>query len=70
MFDSAQIGIPCPSCGKETAKSVAWLKSHKQMTCTACGTTFDIDAEQFKRKLAGAEKQLADFQRKLSRSFK
>lgn len=70
MFDTSEIGIICPSCGKETVKTVAWLQSHKQMTCPACGMPFDIDADQFKRTPAATEKQVADLPRQHSGRFK
>lgn len=43
LFDHQRIGIPC-DCGRETKKSIAWLKSHKQFTCL-CGTVIHLKAD-------------------------
>lgn len=67
MFDSASIDIPCPKCGKEAKKTVAWLKGHREITCAGCGVTFEVDSTKFEKDLRAAEKQLAEFKRKLSR---
>lgn len=70
MFDDAKIDVPCPSCGKETSKTISWLKSHKEITCGRCNTTFEVDTTKFEKDLRAAEKQVADFKRKMSRLFK
>lgn len=67
MFDDTRMDLPCPHCGKKTAKTVRWLKSHSQMTCPACGEGFRLDTSEFKRGLAAAEKKVADLRRQLSR---
>jgi hypothetical protein len=40
------IGIPCPHCGKETEKTVAWLVIHNGMPCGHCGGVIDLQAGQ------------------------
>lgn len=59
LFDSQTISIPCPKCGKDHAKSVAWLKANKHIAC-ACGGHLDIDRSQFLTQIAKAEKQMRD----------
>lgn len=67
MFDDAKIDLPCPHCGKKTAKTVRWLKSHSEMACHACGELFQLDTKELKSGLSAAEKKVADLKRQLSR---
>lgn len=59
IFDSQTIDIPCPKCGKRHAKAVRWLKTNNHFTCT-CGVRIDLDASEFRAKIANAEKQIRD----------
>lgn len=67
MFDNATISIPCPSCGKESQKTIGWLKAHDHFTCTACDQTITLEKEQLLSGLKSAEKSLADFRRSLGK---
>lgn len=61
------IDIPCPHCGQKLRQTIGQLKTKSSLTCKACKGTFDLDATDLRRKVAGVEKQLADFARKLGR---
>ncbi|KQS74200.1 hypothetical protein ASG25_01940 [Rhizobium sp. Leaf384] len=65
MLEDKLIDIPCPKCGHETRKSVAWIKANESLICEGCGATIKIEAEQFIAGIDEAEKALA----KLRKSF-
>ncbi len=65
IIDKAEIGIRCPSCGYEIKKQIGWLRTHKDMACTACGSAISLETEQFKASIQRANKALDDFRRKL-----
>lgn len=62
FLDAAEIPIPCEKCGRTTKKSIGWLKTHRELTCT-CGTHIRLDADDLRRKVA-------DMERSLKRAFK
>lgn len=64
LLDSAEIEIPCENCARKTKKSIGWIKSHNNFTCT-CGTIITIDANQFKTEFAKVEKSIATLQKTL-----
>lgn len=67
MFDSQEIGIPCPECGHKTSKSVAWIKTHDKMTCGGCGREITIEDKGFSAGLKEFEKGVADIRKSLRR---
>ncbi len=69
FLDSAEIEIPCENCQRKTKKTIVWIKSNKEFTC-ACGTTIKLEAEQFKREIAKAEKSFSDLQRTIKNLVK
>ena len=65
MFEKAEIGVPCPECGHETNKTIAWLKSHNEMTCGGCGKTVAVDSKGLLAGLQKADDALAKFRKSL-----
>lgn len=45
LFDDERFDIPCSDCGKKHSKTIAWLKSHKEIACP-CGTTIVVDSRE------------------------
>lgn len=66
MFRDLKIGIPCGNCGRETEKTVTWLKHNAEFTC-ACGTLVKVDASQFNREMQKVDKAFDDLNRTLKR---
>ncbi len=66
-LDAQTIDIPCPHCGHKLRQTIGQLKTKSSLACSACKGTFDVDATDLRLKVAGVEKQLADFARKISR---
>ena len=58
IVDDQTLELPCPHCGKKTAKTVRWVKANQQFTC-ACGTAVTLDAEQFRAEIAKLDKAFA-----------
>lgn len=65
-FDKGEIALACPQCGRETKKTIAWVKANNHLTCPGCGERIKIDKTKLLRGLEKADKALAD----LSRQFK
>jgi hypothetical protein len=68
LFDDAEIPIPCPKCGRETQKSVGWIKSNDEFTCD-CGQVIRLEADDFRRGIEESEDALEDLKRKLQNQF-
>ena len=64
MFDDSKINLTCGDCGKKHPKTVAWIKTHREFTCS-CGTRTKIEAGQFVAGLKQADKARDEFRRKL-----
>lgn len=60
-LDKMTLDISCTSCGKKTAKSIAWLKSHNVFVCGICGSSFPIDRNQISTAIDKAAKALPKF---------
>ena len=64
IFDSEKLAITCKNCGRETKKTIAWLKTHDQFTCK-CGTLTRLDKSEFTGNLRKADEAIAAFKRKI-----
>lgn len=65
LLDSAAIDVPCPQCGKKHKKTVGWLKTNKRIAC-GCGGNVTVDPSRFRREIAKAERDLANFSRNIT----
>jgi endogenous inhibitor of DNA gyrase (YacG/DUF329 family) len=52
------IDIKCPTCGRTSKRSIAWVKNNTTFTC-ACGRETRLDSPEFKANVA---KEEAEFQ--------
>ena len=65
FFDSQTIEIPCPDCGKEHPKTIGWIKTHSDLTCS-CGVKIELDKGEFVRQIARIEKSLDSIPREIT----
>lgn len=65
VFDKGKIPIPCPECSKKTTKTIAWIKSHAELTCSGCGAVIHLKKDELIAGLKKAEKSIADLGRRL-----
>jgi uncharacterized Zn finger protein len=70
MFDNEEIGIPCPECGHETSRPVAWVKANDELPCRRCGTAIVLEnekhlltIEQVAQNMTKLRRSLAKFRR-------
>jgi hypothetical protein len=56
-FDTQIIGIACPHCGEQHARTIAWLKEHHTIPCN-CGQAIELDPNDFASALQEIEDQL------------
>jgi transposase-like protein len=49
------VELPCPNCGHGTQKTLAWLKEHTEYVCAECGTTVNLDTDEFRRRIHDVE---------------
>lgn len=52
ITEGRNIRIPCPSCGYETKRSIAWIKANDHFACAECNRTINLGRPQL---LAGVE---------------
>jgi len=67
FFDKQSLGIPCPSCGHETKKSVGWIKLNDHFECVGCGQNVHLQRDKLLRDIKKVEKSLAEFGKGLGR---
>lgn len=65
-LDDISVTLPCEDCGRETKKSIRWIKSHAEFRC-ACGTLIRLDAAKIKRELARVERSFAALESQLKK---
>lgn len=65
MFDTAKIDLDCPGCGHKMSKTIGWMTSHKEMTCTGCGETIHLETDQLSRDLKEITKVLDSFPKEI-----
>jgi transposase-like protein len=39
------VGLQCPTCGRDTPKTIDWLKAHDRFVCEHCGRTVFVDKD-------------------------
>lgn len=69
FLDDTEIPIPCLECGKETAKTIAWVKRHKKFTCPGYGTVISLQTDQFRRMIAKNDRAYEEFRKKMGKGF-
>ena len=47
--DDFEIGVICPRCAFEAAKSIAWIRRHIELECARCGTIIVLESANFRR---------------------
>lgn len=67
MFEKVKVGIPCPKCGHETEKTVAWIKSNDEFICEDCGSTVTVEKENLISGLKEVDESIAEFRKGLRR---
>lgn len=67
FFDGAEMNVPCPNCGHETAQTLGWLKRSPQWLCEGCGLTVQLDASDVARGVQEMEEALAELERELKK---
>lgn len=69
FLDDLAIELPCGHCGRKSKKTIGWINSHPQFTCS-CGTVTRINTDKFKPEIAKANaafKKLGDSIKSLGR---
>ncbi len=66
-FDDATLNIPCPHCGKETKKTIGWLKRNQEMPCSACRETFGLDTKELRTEIDRVDRAVRDLENTLKR---
>lgn len=62
-----ELSIPCPRCGHETKKTVAWLKRNETFTCEKCESVVAPDSKKLFAAIKKAEKLAADLIRRINK---
>lgn len=65
ILDSQKIPIPCDSCGKQSHKTIRWLKSNHKFVCD-CGVIITININDFLNSIKVVDKNVA----KLNKTIK
>ena len=66
-LESNRIEISCPSCSHKISKTLGELKLNKHIKCTSCGHLIQLENSNFKKGLQSAKKNIADFERAISK---
>lgn len=64
-FDKGEIPISCPQCRKKVTKTIAWIKTHSELTCAGCGDVIHLKKDELLAGLKKVEKSIDDLARKL-----
>ena len=67
MFDGHELTLPCTHCGRQTKKTIGWIRLHREFT--ACGVT-TFKAEELIKGIQGAESQIDKLRRDIGRMFR
>ena len=63
FFDGAEMDVSCPNCGYKVKKTLGWLKSSPEWTCSGCGKVVKIEASDVARGVKEMEESIADLER-------
>lgn len=58
MFESKQITLSCPKCGHKSQETLGRLQDNPRLVCRKCGVTIAVDADDFRRIVSGAEREI------------
>lgn len=68
MFETQQVGLPCPKCAHRAEKTIAWIKANDDFLCEACGTHVSMKSEQLLAGIKKAEKGIEKLRKSLCRA--
>ena len=51
FLDDLPIPLTCPKCSRETKKTIGWVNTHNEFTCS-CGAVITLDTSKFKLGIA------------------
>jgi uncharacterized Zn finger protein (UPF0148 family) len=51
LLDTISVSIHCPECREPTTKPIRWVQCNQELTCPACQTSIDLDANEDTRVL-------------------
>ena len=68
QFDKHELSLPCSHCGRETKKSIGWLKGHREFICP-CGVTV-FKADELIKGIGEADRAIDQFRRNLRRKLR
>ena len=54
ILDDQTMDLPCPKCGYKTRKTISWIKTHENLTCS-CGAVIQLKTDEFRRKIGEIE---------------
>jgi transcription elongation factor Elf1 len=57
--------IRCPHCGSESHKTIAWIRSHADLQCAACGEKFRLHRTKIRKALDAIIQPFDNLRRKL-----
>ena len=65
LLDEAAFTVPCAGCGRNTGKTIGWLKVHDEFTCTGCGQPMALQTEEFLRAMREAGQSDSEFRQQI-----
>ena len=51
------IDVRCPSCGQTTTESVYWVRRHRDLACSACGSAIVLASGEVQGEADRAERE-------------
>lgn len=59
-IDSKSLNIPCPKCGDKTPETIGNIKNNATVTCSGCGISLNLKAEDFREGIEQLEASIAN----------
>ena len=70
LVDDISVELPCENCGRKSEKTVGWIKSHDEFTCT-CGTVISLERDDVLNAIGNAAgRKFAKFIKAVNKTIK
>lgn len=69
-LDAQKIELDCPHCSHKVRETLGRLRKSPTLVCPKCRGSITVDGADLDKQLRGVDKQLGNFSRRISKTFK
>jgi ribosomal protein S27E len=66
IVSAYELSVSCRQCGAETARTIGWIRLHRDMKCLQCGAVIVLNTSRITATIRSVERRLGDLKTQLT----